>query len=208
MTSQTHPNTPLTYDWDIGESYKAGMDANLVQLGALIQLSVLSRTSNQPSNPAEGHRYIHNGDTSWSVGSADDVLLYIDGGWMAYTPPKGWWAYVEDEQARYGYDGGWSIVSNPQANDSATSDPTASDDADAGYAPGSRWHNTNSGELFRCVDASPGNAVWLKTTLTLDELGTAATADQGPGNGLDADTVDGVHEADIEERSFILALLF
>jgi len=34
------------------------------------------------------------------------------------------------------------------------------------------------------------------------------TADEGSGNGLDADTVDGVHDADIEERSFILALLF
>jgi len=102
---------PLTYDWDIGESYKAGMDANLVQLGALVQLSAVSRTSNQPSNPAEGHRYIHNGDTSWSVGSTDDVLLYIDGGWVAYSPAKGWWAYVEDEQARYGYDGGWQKAS-------------------------------------------------------------------------------------------------
>lgn len=104
----TAPLLPLKYDWILGEPYKPGMDDNLRLLGAVVQLSVKSRTANQPASPSNGDRYIHNGDVSWSVGSAGDVVARIAGAWYAFTPKKGWWTYVEDEQKRYEYDGGWS----------------------------------------------------------------------------------------------------
>lgn len=61
----------------------------------------------------------------------------------------------------------------------AAVDPTANDDSDAGFYQWQYWYNTATEELWRCLDASPGVAVWAKTTLTLDELGTAATKDTG-----------------------------
>lgn len=63
----------------------------------------------------------------------------------------------------------------PLNNYSATTDPTVNDDSGDGYSPGSIWYNsTGTGEAFLCVDATLGAAKWIKTTLTVDELGSAA----------------------------------
>ena len=55
--------------------------------------------------------------------------------------------------------------------------PLPTDDAASGYTAWSLWVDTSgaSAEVYRCVDATVGSAVWVKTTLTIDELGTAAT---------------------------------
>lgn len=63
-----------------------------------------------------------------------------------------------------------------QDNISATVDPGVNDDSDAGYEIRSLWINQTSNEAFRCHDATPGAAVWIKTTLTADELATVATS--------------------------------
>ena len=54
--------------------------------------------------------------------------------------------------------------------------PGADDDASAGYAAGSIWIDVTASpmEAYHCADATPGAAVWLKTTLTIDELGSGA----------------------------------
>lgn len=62
-------------------------------------------------------------------------------------------------------------------NLSATVDPTVNDDSDDGYAPRSRWYNTVSGDLFLCVDATVGAAVWVLASLTTEDLGTMAIQD-------------------------------
>lgn len=67
----------------------------------------------------------------------------------------------------------------PQSNTTATTAPTATDDADAGYEPRGLWFDTSANEVYRCLDATVGAAVWVKASLTLDELGSAATADTG-----------------------------
>lgn len=59
-------------------------------------------------------------------------------------------------------------------NYTATTDPTADDDAGDGYSPGSTWINRTTKEAFRCVVATEGAAEWIETTLTTDELGTLA----------------------------------
>ena len=66
-----------------------------------------------------------------------------------------------------------------QNNLTATTPPGATDDASAGYSVTSLWFDQSAGEVYRCMDATAGAAVWVKTTLTLDELGSAATADVG-----------------------------
>lgn len=81
----------------------------------------------------------------------------------------------------------------PLNNYSATVDPTVNDDSGDGYSAGSVWYNsTGTGEAFLCVNASVGAAVWIKTTLTVDELGsaafTASTAYATAAQGAKADT--------------------
>ena len=68
-------------------------------------------------------------------------------------------------------------------NLSASTDPGATDDYSLGYSAGSTWFNVNSGEIFRCLDATEGAAVWAKTSLTLDELGSMATVNDAPSDG-------------------------
>ena len=76
----------------------------------------------------------------------------------------------------------------------AAAAPTVNDDETAGYSAWSLWADTSGAqpEVYRCLDAATGAAVWALTTLTIDELGTAATADKGlaAGNVLQADQTE------------------
>ena len=64
-------------------------------------------------------------------------------------------------------------------NISAIVDPTVNDDSSQGYEPRSTWFNTATGEIFKCIDATVGAAKWVLTSLTLDDLGSAAAYDVG-----------------------------
>lgn len=55
-------------------------------------------------------------------------------------------------------------------------DPTTTNDDTEGYSAGSYWINTASNEVFRCVDPTTNLAVWIKTTLSTDELATVAVS--------------------------------
>jgi len=54
--------------------------------------------------------------------------------------------------------------------------PDADNDETEGYSVGSVWIDTTSTphEIYRCVDAAEGAAVWLNTSLEQSELGTMA----------------------------------
>lgn len=67
-----------------------------------------------------------------------------------------------------------------QQNLNAVVDPVLTDDINAGYSKLSPWFNTVTKEAFRCYDNAAGAAVWEKTTLTVDELGSAAFVDVDP----------------------------
>lgn len=55
---------------------------------------------------------------------------------------------------------GLGNVPNLQSNLAASAAPSASDDANAGYAVGSLWVDTDAGRVYQNVDASAGAAVW------------------------------------------------
>lgn len=69
----------------------------------------------------------------------------------------------------------------PKSNFTAIVDPAATDDSAEGYSAGSKWLNTATDEVYVCLDAAVGAAVWVKTTLSTDELGSAALKDAGTG---------------------------
>jgi hypothetical protein len=80
----TDPNLGLVYGWTLGESgWHAGMDANLKRLGAIVGLSVASRTTAAPpASPAEGERYIVPiGATGAWAGRTDQIAVRIAGAW-------------------------------------------------------------------------------------------------------------------------------
>lgn len=61
----------------------------------------------------------------------------------------------------------------------ATTDPTPNDDSSQGYEILSKWINQSTGEMWVCLQDTVGEANWQHHTLTIDELGSAATADVG-----------------------------
>ncbi len=67
-----------------------------------------------------------------------------------------------------------SVSALPTNNFAATTAPTVGDDSGDGYSVGSRWVDTTADESYICTDASLGAAVWLNSTLTIDELGSMA----------------------------------
>jgi len=76
----------------------------------------------------------------------------------------------------------YPILPTPLDNLTATTDPTVNDDGGDGYSQGSKWYNQSSKEIFLLIDASVGAAVWAKTTLTIDELGSMALQDASAVN--------------------------
>jgi len=66
-------------------------------------------------------------------------------------------------------------------NYAGTVAPDADNDVTEGYSIGSVWVNTTATphEVYRCVDATEGAAVWLNTSLETSELGSMALQNAG-----------------------------
>lgn len=82
----------------------------------------------------------------------------------------------------------WQLVVNfdsvqPLDNYTATVNPTVNDDSADGYSQGSTWFNTVSGDLFICVSATVGAAIWIDTGVSIADLGSAAFLDAGSAIG-------------------------
>ena len=68
------------------------------------------------------------------------------------------------------------LAAGIQNNYAGSGPPTVNDDANDGYSAGSVWIDivASPNESYRCTDPTVGAAVWIKTTLTSDELATVA----------------------------------
>ena len=89
-------------------------------------------------------------------------------------------------------------------NFTAVTNPGVGDDSADGYVAGSVWMNVDPGneESWRCSDPTAGAAVWIKTTLTSDELATVALT------GNSDDLIEGVVQLllTVGERATIAAI--
>ena len=94
-------------------------------------------------------------------GGSDEIIFVIPG-----DPDR--WATCTVDQLK-------GALGLPAVNNfSATEAPAVGDDSAAGYEVGSIWIDTVSKEVYRCLDASPGAAVWKETTLEPGELAPVA----------------------------------
>lgn len=89
-------------------------------------------------------------------------------------------------------------------NLSATTDPTINDDSantagtlwDIGTNAtfGSQWLNVTTNELFRCVDPTPGAAIWVNTNVDSNELGALAFLNEIDISELSTDLISNIDE--------------
>jgi hypothetical protein len=114
------------------------------------------------------------------------------------------------------YDGAaWQNINTATINDTATVDPTITDDSSLNYTPGSHWVNVSTQEYFICFDNSIGAAIWEKvstqaenanlparnTILTANALSQAGSAEGGfsatiyTGNGTSQSIATGIDMA-------------
>lgn len=108
---RTLPGIGLTGFWDAGSAYKAGMDANLRLLSALVQPVVDSSLADDPASPSDGD--IHRATGDWSSGAATtgQIVVRDAGAWVAITPSEGWEVYDAGADARLRFDGSaWATV--------------------------------------------------------------------------------------------------
>ncbi|QFS86634.1 MULTISPECIES: DUF2793 domain-containing protein [unclassified Marinobacter] len=107
MPAKQEPNIGINYGWTGGESgINLQLDENWRAIGALLQLTVLSKTSGVPASPNPGDRYIVPiGATGVWAGLDNKVVRYIEGVWEVYTPLNGWLAYVSDEDLFHQFNG-------------------------------------------------------------------------------------------------------
>lgn len=115
MPASTGPNLGLKYGWSDRESgYGTDLNADLKRLDALTQLSVKDKdAATPPGSPADGDRYIVAASPTGAwTGHATHVAVWdaAASAWTFYTPKKGWFAYVEDEDKFYKFTTAWTIT--------------------------------------------------------------------------------------------------
>lgn len=81
----------------------------------LINPAISATTAAQPGSPAEGDVYILPASptgSNWALFFEDDVVIYYNATWTAYTPPEGLRKFVEDEGQDWQFvgdsSGGWA----------------------------------------------------------------------------------------------------
>lgn len=107
MASRTLPGLGLNGFWVLHEdNWNTGMDANLLLLSSLTQLSVKSRVTVLPGSPTNGDIYIVP-----SGGNANKIAIRDNSLWTYITPLEGWRAWVQDEDLIVSYSGSAWILS-------------------------------------------------------------------------------------------------
>lgn len=106
MTALTDPISGLRYGWALGEdNWNTGMDSNLVQLGATINIAVLDFVAS-PVVTTNGTRYIVTTGSGDFVGQDNKLAARVGGAWVFYALPEGCIVYDEDTNKHYKFEGG------------------------------------------------------------------------------------------------------
>ena len=71
-------------------------------------------------------------------------------------------------------DAGLSVLGLPKNNYTATAAPTVNDDSGDGYSAGSQWYDQTNDNMYHCLDATLGAAVWVQGDIVAADLGAAA----------------------------------
>lgn len=105
-----------------------------------------------------------------------DLYLHAVWGELTYQQVDGNWTQIQGQfnslQSAF-------AQSIPKTNLTATTDPTVTDDRNAGYSDLSRWYNNSTETLFILLDPTPGAAVWIEDDFDPLGFGSAALADVG-----------------------------
>jgi len=110
MTALTDPISGLSYGWVLGEdNWNTGMDSNLVQLGATINISVLDFVAS-PVVTTNGTRYIVTTGSGAFSGQDNKLAARVAGAWVFYTLPEGCIVYDEDTNKHYKFEGGSYVL--------------------------------------------------------------------------------------------------
>jgi hypothetical protein len=107
MASRTLPGIGLAGGRASGESgWATEMNANLLKLSVLTQLSVKSRVTALPGSPVDGDIYIVP-----SGGDANKVAVRDAAAWTYYVPLEGMRAYVQDDDTVVTWNGtSWATL--------------------------------------------------------------------------------------------------
>ena len=149
----------------VNTSITSSFQNYVIQASNTITLSLLAAASAQ-----EGFLFSVKNVGTGVITIDPNAAETIDGLASVTLAPEQWALIVCDGTS-------WVTLSYafPYSNNTATTAPAVTDDSSDGYTIGSNWYDVTADEAYRCVDATVGAAVWLNTTLTIDDLGAAAT---------------------------------
>ena len=101
MTALTDPISGLSYGWALGEdNWNTGMDANLVQLGATVNINVEDFVAS-PTVTSNGARYLVTTGTGAFTGSDGKLAARVGSTWLFYTVPEGCIIYRKSNTSHY-----------------------------------------------------------------------------------------------------------
>lgn len=110
MAALIDPISGLNYGWALGEgNWNTGMDSNLVQLGATINITVLDFVAS-PVVTTNGTRYIVTTGSGDFAGQDNKLAARVAGAWVFYTLPEGCIVYDEDTNVHYKFEGGSYVL--------------------------------------------------------------------------------------------------
>ena len=108
---RTLPGLGLTGYWDLGDNtWKAGMDTNMLLLSVLGGGAVDSREATEPGSPADGDIVIATAD--WGGGEAvNSIQVRDNGAWVELVPTEGWTMRDAATDENLIYDGSaWAVI--------------------------------------------------------------------------------------------------
>lgn len=110
MTALVEPVSGLSYGWALGEGdWNVGMDANLVQLGATININVEDFVE-APTVTTNGTRYLVTTGTGAFVGKDGKLAVRVTGAWIFYTLGEGCIVYRKSNSTHYKRESGSNVL--------------------------------------------------------------------------------------------------